>query len=54
MTLLAVPIHFGVRALGETADVIVGDKGGADAPCAAQGIPEIAGVDVKAGGVGRA
>jgi hypothetical protein len=54
VTLLAVPIHFGVRALGETADVIVGDQGGADAPCAAQGIPEIAGVDVKAGGVGRA
>lgn len=53
-TLLAVPVHYAVRSLGESADVIVGDQGGTGAPCAAQGIPEIAGVDAKGRGIGRA
>ena len=50
-TLLAIPIYAGVRAVGGRADVIVGDNAGAAAPCAAQGIPEIAGVDATARGI---
>ncbi len=46
-TVLAVPLYWGVRAAGAAADVIVGDRAGVAAPCAAQGIPEIAGVDAR-------
>jgi len=49
-TVLAVPLLWGVRATGSTADLIVGERAGVGAPCAAQGIPEIAGVDAKARG----
>jgi MFS family permease len=43
--ILALPLYVGVRAGGGAADVIVGDGVGVGAACAAQGIPEIAGVD---------
>jgi MFS family permease len=50
-TALAVPLLWGVRRWGAAADVIVGERAGLDAPCAAQGIPDIAGVDAKARGL---
>jgi MFS family permease len=45
--LLALPLVFWLRRLKRTADVFVGQHAGADSPCAAQGIPEIAGVDAR-------
>jgi predicted MFS family arabinose efflux permease len=47
-TALALPLLWGVRAIGGTPDVIVGERAGVSGPCAAQGIPEVAGVDAKA------
>lgn len=47
-TVLAVPLYAAVRRLGGEPDKIVGRSAGVEAPCAAQGIPEIAGVDAKA------
>jgi MFS family permease len=46
-TVLALPILLSLRRLGEQADVIVG-KAGRKAPCAAQGLPSVAGVDSTA------
>ena len=46
-TILAVPLLWGVRASASAADLMVGERAGVGAPCAAQGIPEIAGVDAK-------
>jgi MFS family permease len=45
---LALPLYAAVRRIGGPADRIVGAKAGIEGPCAAQGIPEIAGVDAKA------
>lgn len=47
-TATAVPFFYGVRRSGGAADIIVGERAGIAAPCAAQGIPEIAGVDATA------
>lgn len=47
-TVLALPLYWGIRAIGGPADVIVGERAGVRAPCAAQGVPEIAGVDARA------
>jgi hypothetical protein len=47
-TLLAVPLYFGVRAFGGPADAMLGERAGKRAPCAAQGIPEVSGVDATA------
>ncbi len=44
-TVLVLPILAVVRRLGGPADVIVGDKAGADALCAAQGLPSVSAVD---------
>ncbi len=46
-TVLALPLYAGVRALGGRPDQMVGESGVTDAPCAAQGIPEVAGVDSR-------
>jgi hypothetical protein len=51
---LALPLYRGVRAIGGEADVILGDRAGVVAPCAAQGIPEVAGVDARARSTVRA
>ncbi len=47
-TVLALPLYWTVRRLGGAADRIVGHAAGIEATCAAQGIPEIAGVDARA------
>lgn len=44
-TLLALPSLLFLRKRGDPADVIVGERAGKRAPCAAQGIPEVAVVD---------
>jgi MFS family permease len=44
-TILVLPIVALLRRLGGPADRIVGDHGGKDAPCAAQGLPAVAAVD---------
>jgi MFS family permease len=46
--MLALPLYWMVRRVGGAADVIVGNRASVAAPCAAQGIPEIAGIDAKA------
>lgn len=46
--LLALPLYAAVRRIAGPADRIVGVRAGAESPCAAQGIPEVAGVDAKA------
>lgn len=46
--MLALPLYAAVRRIGGPADRIVGATAGMEGPCAAQGIPEIAGVDAKA------
>lgn len=43
-TAIAIPIVYGVRRLGGPADEIIGDKAGAEAACAAQGIPAVSAV----------
>lgn len=48
-TLLALPIYWGIRNFGGSADVIIGNRASLTAPCAAQGIPEVAGLDTKVG-----
>ena len=45
---LALPLYAAVRRIGGPADVIAGRRAGVEAPCAAQGIPEVAMVDAKA------
>jgi MFS family permease len=45
--LFALPPLLALRRLGETSDLIIGRSAGAPAPCAAQGIPEVAGVDAR-------
>lgn len=45
--LLALPLYAAVRRIGGAADRIVGVTAGIESPCAAQGIPEVAGVDSK-------
>ena len=47
-TVLALPLYAAVRTIGGPADRIVGRTAGAAAPCAAQGIPEVAMVDARA------
>jgi hypothetical protein len=44
-TLLALPPIVRLRGLHEPADVIVGRKAGKQAPCAAQGLPDVATID---------
>lgn len=44
-TILALPMLLIVRRLGGPADVILGESAGKNAPCAAQGLPEVAAVD---------
>jgi len=44
-TMLVLPFLALLRALGERADVIAGERAGRRAPCAAQGLPEVAQVD---------
>ncbi|MFN2506775.1 MAG: MFS transporter [Acidimicrobiales bacterium] len=46
--LLALPPFLLLRARHERADVIVGRKAGANAPCAAQGLPQVASIDTTA------
>jgi len=48
VSLLALPLLWAVRTRGPAADAMVGERAGAPAPCAAQGIPEVAGVDARA------
>jgi MFS family permease len=48
LTAAAVPLFLGVRREAGTADALMGGSAGVRAPCAAQGIPEIAGVDARA------
>jgi hypothetical protein len=43
--LLAVPPLLLLRRMGQPADRIVGRKAGTNAPCAAQGLPQVASVD---------
>ena len=50
-TVLALPLYWGIRKIGGTADAMLGDGAGVDAPCAAQGLPDVAGVDAKARGM---
>jgi hypothetical protein len=45
---LALPPLLLLRRLGERADVIVGRRAGQPAPCAAQGLPQVASVDTTA------
>jgi MFS family permease len=45
-TVIALPLYVGLRRLGRVADRIIGSAG-KRGPCAAQGLPEIAGVDAK-------
>ncbi len=49
-TVLALPLYWGIRKIGGTPDTMLGDRAGVDAPCAAQGLPDVAGVDAKAHG----
>ncbi|RMH23189.1 MAG: MFS transporter [Acidobacteria bacterium] len=44
-TVLALPLLVAVRRLGGAADRIAGESAGKKAPCAAQGLPEVAAVD---------
>ena len=48
--LLALPPLLALRRAREDADRIVGGDAGVGAPCAAQGIPEVAGVDARSRG----
>jgi MFS family permease len=48
VTLLALPPLLALRRMRAPADVIVGRRAGARAPCAAQGLPEISSVDATA------
>ena len=41
----AIPLLGRLRRLGGTADVIVGDRAGADCPCAASGLPAVSSVE---------
>jgi MFS family permease len=50
-TTLALPLLLVVRRIGRAADVFVGERAGADSPCAAQGIPDIAQVDARGRGL---
>ncbi len=47
-TILAVPLLFALRRLARPADIIVGKRAGVRAPCAGQGVPEVALVDATA------
>jgi hypothetical protein len=47
VTVLAIPLYFGVRSLKEDADKISG-KAGKSSPCAAQGLAWVGAVDDKA------
>jgi MFS family permease len=49
-TVAAVPLLLAVRSAQASADRVLGARAGADAPCAAQGIPSIAGIDAQARG----
>jgi len=48
LTAAAVPLILGVRRSGSAADAIVGARAGVGAACAAQGMPNVAGVDATA------
>ena len=48
MTLLAIPLLLALRGRRETADLIIGQRAGKAAPCAAQGLPPVASVDTTA------
>jgi hypothetical protein len=48
MTLLAIPPLLALRGRRETADLIIGQRAGKAAPCAAQGLPPVASVDTTA------
>jgi hypothetical protein len=43
-TAVVVPLTWGIRRLGEPADLIAGSKAGVESTCAAAGIPAVAGV----------
>jgi hypothetical protein len=47
-TMLGFPLLMVLRSLGERTDIIVGKRAGRGAPCAAQGLPQIAQVDATA------
>jgi MFS family permease len=49
-TILAIPLYWALRRVGGAPDYIIGETAGVSAPCAAQGIPEVAGVDARAPG----
>ena len=44
-TALAVPLFARVRGLGGAADVIAGERAGAESPCAASGLPSVSSVE---------
>jgi len=44
-TAAAIPLFARIRRLGGPADVIVGDRAGADSPCAASGLPAVSAVE---------
>ena len=44
LTVVALPLLMRLRALGEQADIMVGERAGTKAACAAQGLPEVSGV----------
>jgi MFS family permease len=46
VTVLAIPLYFGIRSLKEDADKIIG-KAGKNSPCAAQGLAWVGAVDDK-------
>jgi hypothetical protein len=45
-TVLALPVYFALRRMGRFADTIVGTAS-RRAPCAAQGLPDVAAVDTR-------
>jgi MFS family permease len=47
-TMLVFPLLMVLRSLGERTDIIIGKRAGRGAPCAAQGLPQIAQVDATA------
>jgi hypothetical protein len=47
-TMLVFPLLMVLRSLGERTDIIVGKRAGRGAPCAAQGLPQMAQVDATA------
>lgn len=47
LQVLGIPLVFAIRRRREIADAIIGNRAGVDSSCAAQGLPEVMGVDTK-------